>query len=281
VPELSPVIGVRALRKGLSDPALRLADVRWYLSDQGRGRREYQAAHLPGAVFVDLETCLSASHGPGRHPLPGRADFAAAMGDLGIGDDSLVVAYDDVGGTIAARLWWMLRDVGHKRVQVLDGGLPAWVEAGLPLAAEVPTWPPATLTVQPGPTASIYREDLVKRLGKLTLLDARAPVRYRGEDLGPDPVAGHIPTAISVPCQANLDAAGRMLDPETLRARFQALGVGTGDTVVYCGSGVTACHNVLAIVSAGLPEPLLYPGSWSDWSSAGMPVVIGPDPGTQ
>ena len=274
----SPLIGVPTLRECLGDPGLCLADVRWYLSDQGRGGREYRAAHLPGAVFVDLETRLSTPEGPGRHPLPERAAFVAAMGDLGIGDDSLVVAYDDSGGTIAARLWWMLRDVGHHKVQVLDGGLPAWVEAGLPLATKVPVWPRATLTERPGPTASIDREHLAKRLGEVTLLDARAPARYRGEDPGPDPVAGHIPTALNAPCLENLDASGRMLDPEVLEARFRALGVGTGDTVVYCGSGVTACHNALAIVSAGLPEPVLYPGSWSDWGSAGMPVATGPEP---
>jgi thiosulfate/3-mercaptopyruvate sulfurtransferase len=281
VPDLSPLIGVPALRQCLGDTSLRIADVRWYLSDQERGRREYQAGHLPGAVFVDLETRLSTLEGPGRHPLPERAVFAESMGDLVIGDDSRVVAYDDAGGTIAARLWWMLRDVGHPRVQVLDGGLPAWVEAGLPLTTEVPAWSRATLTVRPGPTVSIDREGLAKRLGEVTLLDARAPARYRGEDPGPDPVAGHIPTARSAPCLENLDASGRMLRPEDLKARFRALGVGTGDTVVYCGSGVTACHDALAIVSGGLPEPILYPGSWSDWGNTAMPVATGPEPGSR
>jgi thiosulfate/3-mercaptopyruvate sulfurtransferase len=255
------------------------ADTRWYLGEPEQGRIEYETGHIPGAVYVDLERHLSAADGPGRHPLPIREEFAARMGRLGIGDGDTVVAYDDRGGAVAARLWWMLRDIGHEAF-VLDGGIQAWVEAGRELAGGIETRESTRLSVRPSTTREIDRAGLRERLGTVTLLDARAPERYRGDEEPVDPVAGHIPTAVSADLDLNLDADLRFLAPEALRERFQSLGTSDDhDTVVYCGSGVTACHNALALVRAGFPEPILYPGSWSDWGASGGEVATGEDPG--
>lgn len=274
----TPLIDVARLAACVGDPAVRIADVRWYLGEPDRGAAAHRAGHLPGAVFVDLERDLTAASGPGRHPLPTREAFAATMGRLGFGDGDLVIAYDDRGGTIAARLWWMLRWIGHEAVRVVDGGIDAWVKAGFRLDAGPVTAPPRTMTVRSGSTRTIDREALAARLGEVALLDARDPVRYRGEIEPIDPVAGHIPTARSAPTTDNLDADGHFQPSDHLATQYRAVAP-SGDVVVYCGSGVTACHDILAMRAAGLPEPILYPGSWSDWGSAGMPVATGPDPG--
>lgn len=256
------------------------ADTRWYLGEPDEGRTAYQQGHIPGAVYVDLEAHLSVADGPGRHPLPIRQEFAARMGRLGIGDGDTVVAYDDRGGAVAARLWWMLRDIGHEAF-VLDGGIQTWEATGRDLASGVETRSPARLSVEAGPTRETSREELRDRLGTVTLLDARAPERYRGDEEPIDPVAGHIPTAVSADLELNLDADLRFHTAGELRDRFAALGVSAErDTVVYCGSGVTACHNALALVRAGFPEPILYPGSWSDWCTNGGEIATGPTPGT-
>jgi thiosulfate/3-mercaptopyruvate sulfurtransferase len=262
----------------LGDPSLRICDVRWWLTDPGKGRRDYDAAHLPGAVFVDADRDLVAVEGPGRHPLPSPADFVARMERIGIGDDSEVVAYDDAGGTIAARLWWMLDDLGFRNVCVLDGGVGAWVAAGGPLTAEVPAPVPGHLSLRPAWTRVIDREGLVTRLlaDDVTLVDARAPERYRGEVEPVDPVPGHIPGARSHPSTDSLAPGGSFLAPGVLRDRLGGLGP---DVVTSCGSGVTACHTALAMRIAGLPDPILYPGSYSDWSRARMPVATGDEPG--
>jgi thiosulfate/3-mercaptopyruvate sulfurtransferase len=275
-----PLLSAAEVAARLDDPSLRLADVRWYLNEPGRGPTEYAAGHLPGAVFFDVDADLSAPSGPGRHPLPQRDAFAALMGSRGCGDGHLVVAYDDAGGVYAARLWWMLRWVGHPGARLLDGGLQAWVEAGLPLSTDVPRWEPATLTLRSASIPTIDRQALHARLGEVVLLDARAPARYRGEEHPIDPVGGHIPTARNAPTDDNLDPQGRFLPAEDLYRRYRSLGVGEGDTVASCGSGVTACHDILAMVVAGFPEPILYPGSWSDWCTSGLPYVTGPDPGS-
>ena len=274
-----PLIGTDELAATLADPKLRLADIRWYLEEPGRGKSLYQAGHIPGAVFVDLDRELTAPEGPGRHPLRDRDDFAAAMGRLGFGDQHRIVIYDDRGGIIASRLWWMLRDIGHPSVRVLDGGIPAWVEAGHPVTGDIPPVTPATMTVRPSTTRRIDRDTLLHRLGSITVLDARAAERYRGEVEPIDPAAGHIPTAVSAPAVDNLDATGRMLPAAVLADRYTHI-IGDGDVVTSCGSGVFACHHVLAMQVAGLPEPMLYPGSWSDWSSSGFPVAVGSEPGT-
>jgi thiosulfate/3-mercaptopyruvate sulfurtransferase len=272
----SPLTSPEPLLERLGNPSLRIADVRWWLADPGRGRRDYEHAHLPGATFVDVDRDLVGHEGPGRHPLPDPAAFAQRLGELGFDDESDIVAYDDAGGTIAARLWWMLDSLGHRRIRVLDGGYQAWVAAGGPLTAEVPEFPPGRLTVSTAWARTIDREALTRRLGTLSLIDARAPERYRGDVEPIDPVAGHIPTARSLPTSGNLGADGRLLAATELRARYAPLG---DDVVTACGSGITACHDALAMRVAGLPDPLLYPGSYSDWSRSGMPVATGDEPG--
>lgn len=273
------LISADELRARLHEPGLRIADVRWWLADPARGRRDYLAGHIPGAVFVDVDTDLVGPEGPGRHPLPDPAAFAARMAALGFGDEHEIVAYDDAGGTIAARLWWMLDDLGHRRVRVLDGGIQAWQAAGGPLTTSVATHPAATLALAPAWGRRIERRALIERLGTVALLDARAPERYRGEVEPIDPVAGHIPTARSAPTGGSLAANGTFHDPADLRSRFEALAAGD-PVVVACGSGITAAHLALAMRVAGLPDPLLYGGSYSDWSRAGLPVATGHDPGS-
>jgi thiosulfate/3-mercaptopyruvate sulfurtransferase len=271
------LIAAGALLAQIDDPALRLADVRWWLADPGKGRRDYAEGHLPGAVFVDLDTDLSAPVGPGRHPLPDPATFLRRMEALGFDDRSLVVAYDDAGGTVAARLWWMLDNLGHPRVSVLDGGIAAWVASGGPLTAVVPSRAPGQLHLRERWTRVIEQDALVARLGEVRLLDARAPERYRGEVEPVDPAPGHIPTAHSRPSADSLEPDGRFLSRDMLRSRF-------GDdasrpVVISCGSGVTACHTALAMRIAGLPDPLLYAGSYSDWARSALPVATGDEPG--
>jgi len=265
------------------DPRLRLADVRWSLTDQGRGRRDYMAGHIPGALFIDLEADLSARHGAGRHPLPDPVDLAQLLGARGIGSEHTVVAYDDAGGSVAARLWWMLDSLGHTDVHVLDGGIPAYVAAGGRLSTDLPSFEPGQLALAPRWRRTIDRDALRDRLGEVTLLDARAAERYRGEVEPVDAVAGHIPTARSAPAGDDVSATGHSLPTAVLRRRYAALGVGTGaggrPTVVSCGSGVTACRTALALRVAGLSDPLLYPGSYSDWSKEGLPVVTTADQG--
>ena len=281
------LISAAELAALLDDPDLRIADVRWSLAAPAAGRVAYAEAHLPGAVFVDLDTVLTAPVGPGRHPLPDPAAFVAALGALGIGRAQRVVAYDDAGGTVAARLWWMLDVLGHSRAAVLDGGIAAWRGAGLPLTVDVPSHPLAAWSaaspLPPLPDAwpgTIDRAALTPRLGTLTLLDARAPERYRGEIEPIDAVAGHLPTAVSAPTAFFLGRDGCFLAPAVLAARFAALGAaGARPVVVACGSGVNACQLALAMRVAGLADPLLYPGSYSDWSRAGMPIVTGDAPG--
>jgi thiosulfate/3-mercaptopyruvate sulfurtransferase len=244
-----------------------LADCRWYL-DGRSGREAYDGGHIPGAVFVDLDTALTRHADPaeaGRHPLAEPEDFAAAMGALGIDDDVVVVAYDAAGGVIAARLVWMLRVTGHEAA-LLDGGLGAWrgeLEIGPPAGAgraahfTARPWPPERL-------ATIEEAAGAARSGGAVVIDARRRERYLGELDDLDPRAGHIPGARSVPCRENLDADGRLLAVDELRARFD-LGEAT-DVISYCGSGVTACHNLLAMEQAGLPPGRLFTGSWSQWS---------------
>jgi len=282
------LISVAELAAELDVPAraarVRIADTRWYLLPPDDGRRAYEAGHLPGAAFVDLDTDLSAPDGPGRHPLPEPAAFAARMAALGIGDGHRVVAYDDAGGGVAARLWWMLDALGHREVDVLDGGLGAWTAAGLPLTTEAPSWPPASLHLASTWPRTIDREGLAAGLGRLRLLDGRSGERYRGEVEPIDPAAGHIPTAVSAPTGDNLGPDGRFLPAEALRARFESLGAAKSTSassrvVVSCGSGTNACQLALAMRVAGLPDPLLYPGSFSDWSRAGLPVTSGMTPG--
>jgi thiosulfate/3-mercaptopyruvate sulfurtransferase len=285
-----PLISVDELSGLLDDPRLRVVDVRWYLGQPGKGRAAYDEGHIPGAIFLDLDADLADLDGlgaPGRHPLPSPDAFAARLAAAGVGDDSRVVAYDDAGGWVAARLWWMLDNLGHNRrsngasgLAVLDGGWKAWQEAGLPMSRDVPEPPRAALHLGDRWTKVIAREALHDELGELTLLDARAAPRYRGEVEPVDPVAGHIPTAVNAPWDANLGPDGRFLPPAELRQLFGRLAPAPGSRVVTsCGSGTSACHHSLAMRLAGLPDPILYVGSYSDWSRSGMPVAVGPEPG--
>ncbi|SDC18342.1 thiosulfate/3-mercaptopyruvate sulfurtransferase [Geodermatophilus telluris] len=268
---LPPVVDVAWWRDHRG--GVRLADVRWYL-DGRSGRAAYEAGHLPGAVFVDLDRWLAAPGSPaeGRHPLPDPEVFAAGLAALGIGDDDTVVAYDDAGGVIAARLVWLLRVTGHEAA-LLDGGLAAWDG---PLEQAEPAVRPAAFTARPWPAERLAGiEDAVDPAN--LVVDAREPARFRGEHEPVDPRAGHVPGAVNVPCRANLDGDGRFLPAAALRERFAAAGVtGADPVVVYCGSGVTACHDLLAMERAGLPAGRLYPGSWSQYSGdPDRPVATG------
>lgn len=266
-----------------AEPRPVLLDVRWALGDP-HGRDHYRAGHLPGAVFVDLDAELSGppSAAEGRHPLPDPADLQAAARRWGVSADRPVVAYDDTACLAAARAWWLLRWAGHSRVLLLDGGLAAWRAAGLPLHPGDEQAPlPGDFTVRPG-ALPVLDADAAAALAARpdgVLLDARAPERYRGEVEPIDPRAGHIPAALSAPTSQNLTPDGRFRTPAELRQRFTQLGI-TADTAVatYCGSGVTAAHELAALAIAGFPAGL-YPGSWSQWSAdPARPAVQGPDP---
>lgn len=253
-----------------------LADVRWYL-DGRSGRDAYDEGHLPRGVFVDLERWLSGNASPeaGRHPLPDPEVFAAGMAELGIGDDDVVVAYDDEGGVIAARLVWMLRATGHE-AGLLAGGLGVY-DAELE-RSEIPR-ARARFTPRPWPTDRLADIDDATDESNV-VIDARNRDRYRGEHEPLDPRPGHIPGALNVPCRENLDAQGQLLPIEELRRRFIDAGVDKNSGVVsYCGSGVTACHNLLALEHAGLGVGRLYPGSWSQYSTGSdRPAATGDGP---
>ncbi|TDC54184.1 sulfurtransferase [Jiangella ureilytica] len=245
-----------------------LLDVRWKLGDP-HGHDHYLAGHLPGAVYADLETELSAPPSPadGRHPLPDVAVLQRAARRWGVRDGDTVVVYDDLGGMSAARAWWLLRWAGLSDVRLLDGGLSAWTTAGGALESGSVTPPTGDVTLRPGALATLSADDAAALPADGVLLDARAAERFRGEVEPVDPRAGHIPGALSAPTADNLDPAGRFLPAGDLRARFAALGVdGTRPVGVYCGSGVTAAHELAALAVAGI-DATLYPGSWSQWSA--------------
>jgi thiosulfate/3-mercaptopyruvate sulfurtransferase len=256
-----------------------LLDCSFDLADTEAGRRAWQAAHLPGAFYRHLDADLSGTKrgDNGRHPLPDRSAFAAAVGALGIGPTTPVVAYDAQGGPYAARAWWLLGWLGHEDVSVLDGGLAAWRAAGGALESSVPPMPTGTApyplhrSALPALDAAAVRAGL----GRLNLIDARAGERFRGEVEPLDHAPGHIPGARNRFFKDNLAADGRFKSAAILRSEWQPL-LAAGDAVHYCGSGVTACHNVLAVAHAGLGIGTLYPGSWSEWSSdPGRPQAKG------
>lgn len=257
-----------------------LLDVRWQLGGPP-GRPEYEAGHLPGAVYVDLDSDLAGPAGPaGRHPLPELSVFAAAMRRAGVGRDRRVVVYDGGQGWAAARAWWLLRWAGHPSVRVLDGGLSAWKAGGGALATDVPAVAEGDFAPEPGAVPVLEADDAAALARRGVLLDARAGERYRGEVEPIDPVGGHIPGAVSAPTAGNVADDGLFLPPERLAERFAGLGVTEATEVgVYCGSGVSAAHQVLALASVGVPAAL-YVGSWSEWSAdPSRPVATGPQPG--
>jgi thiosulfate/3-mercaptopyruvate sulfurtransferase len=251
-----------------------LLDVRWRLGGPP-GLDSYREGHLPGAVFVDLDRDLAAPPGPaGRHPLPDPAAFTDAMRAAGVSQDRPVVVYDDRDATAAARGWWLLRYSGHEHVRVLDGGYQAWLAAGLPVSKADPARKPGDFTARPGkmPMLDAAGAGSMARTG--LLLDARTGERYRGEQERIDPVAGHIPGAVSAPTADNVNPDGTFRPAAELAARFAALGAGSS-VGVYCGSGVTAAHEVLALALAGIPAAL-YVGSWSNWiADPARPVATG------
>lgn len=274
-----PLVDGHWLAEHASDRDVRVLDFRWYL-DGRSGRAAYEAGHVPGAVFVDLDADVTGQKpDQGRHPLPERDGFQAAMRAAGVNADTRVVVYDDQGGFSAGRLWWLLRYFGHDTVAVLDGGLASWPGD---LTTEVETRAPGNFIATP--PREEMKLDYVEVRGlersDAVLLDARAPERYSGEVQLLDPKAGHIPGARSAPWQRNLGEDSRFLSSADLRQRFAELGVTEGSQVVaYCGSGVSACHNLLALAIAGLPGARLYPGSWSDWSRRDdAPVATGEEP---
>jgi thiosulfate/3-mercaptopyruvate sulfurtransferase len=282
-----PLIDVNTLADALQDPdpARRpvVLDVRWDLANGPRPDL-YAAQHIPGAVFVDLDRDLAAhAHDGrgGRHPLPDPPQFIAAMRAAGVSNDTPVVAYDDAGGTIAARAWWLLRHYGHEDVAVLDGGLPAWTSGGRPTetGAANDARPAGDFAGEPGhmPTLDADQAAELAASPDGILLDARLPERFTGATEPVDPRAGHIPGARNRSTRDNVDATGRLLDPEALQHAFAALGATSQATVgAYCGSGVTAAHEILALQRAGIPSAALYPGSWSEWSNdPARPVATG------
>jgi len=259
-----------------------IVDCRYVLGRPQAGKESYLQGHIPGARYADLEDDLSGTVVPGRtgrHPLPAGPDLVSTLRSLGISNESQVVAYDGGSGQMAAaRLWWLLKWAGHQAVAVLDGGLAEWVRKKLPLSS-------GDEPVAPGRFEARFRQDMVATTdqvlasldaGGMVLADSRSADRFRGDNESIDPVAGHIPGAVSVPFLENLDAGGRSLPPERLRARFDSLWPQGAEVVFYCGSGVTAAQNVLAHCAAGLGGSRLYAGSWSEWiTDPDRPVETG------
>lgn len=260
-----------------------ILDCSFDLSDPAAGRRAYEAGHVPGALYVDLESTLSGlkTGKNGRHPLPTKDAFVQAMAALGLNDDTQVVAYDNAGSMYASRLWWMLRWVGHYSAAVLDGGLDAWKRSGQPLSSDIPALAiKGRFSLRPALVSTIDYEGVKANLEtqEKLVVDARAPDRFRGENETLDPIGGHIPGAKNRLFRDNLSTDGRFKSPAQLRQEFEALTGGrSADKVIsQCGSGVTACHNLLAMEVAGLKGATLYSGSWSEWcSQPNAPIAKG------
>jgi thiosulfate/3-mercaptopyruvate sulfurtransferase len=265
---MGPLVDGDWLEAHLGDADLRVVDCRWQLGQPGAGEQEWEAAHIPGAAFLDVDRDLSAPPGAGgRHPLPSAADFQSAARGAGISANAQVVAYDEAIDGGATRLWWLLRHFGHDAVAVLDGGLAAWREGGRPLRSGPEEIAPGDFEARPREDDRVSAGDIQR--GAFTLLDARAPERYAGLAEPIDPVRGHIPGALNIPF-AELAPGGRFLPTPALSGQIP-----DGELVAYCGSGVTACTVVLAAALAGR-DARLYPGSWSEWSGLGLPAARSP-----
>jgi thiosulfate/3-mercaptopyruvate sulfurtransferase len=272
----------------LSDPDWAIIDCRFYLAEPGRGREDYLAGHVPGAVYAHLEEDLCGPILPritGRHPLPEAAVFTENLSVWGINETVQVIAYDDAGGSMAAaRLWWMLRWLGHRAAAVLDGGWKTWKHSECPVKSGAESRPKRTFTARVQPGLRVDSDELLARLGQtdLRLVDVRSADRYRGENETIDPVAGHIPGALNLPYMNNFERDGKFKSPQALRNQFiSALDDEQPEQAIfYCGSGVTAAHSLLALTHAGFEFGKLYDGSWSEWiTDPGRPVVTGPEPG--
>jgi thiosulfate/3-mercaptopyruvate sulfurtransferase len=276
----SNLVSAGWLARRIGDPDLVVVDCRYDLTRPEAGRAQYAEGHIPGAFHLDLETDLSGrkqDHG-GRHPLPEIDMFCRTAGSIGIDDTTTVVAYDGQNGG-AARLWWMLRYLGHRRARVLDGGWSAWRAGNYPVSREVPVAVQRAFVprVRSGDAVDLAELIRLRREG-VRLVDSRTPERYRGEVEPIDPVAGHIPDAANLPWTDNIDEKGFLKPVEALKQRFGSVRQGSGDLVVYCGSGVTACVNLLAMDEAGISGARLYVGGWSDWCSNRQNPVAKEDP---
>jgi thiosulfate/3-mercaptopyruvate sulfurtransferase len=277
--QFATLIGVDSLRELLGNPRLAVVDCRFDLMNPEAGRQAFLKAHIPGARYADLNRDLSAPIGPrtGRHPLPAPYVFARRLGELGIRNDSQVVAYDEANGSFAARLWWMLRWVGHGAVAVLDGGFNAWTARGGALQSGEAEVAEQAFTPRIGAQAVVTTAEIELEPNAL-IVDARAADRYAGSVEPIDPVAGHVPGAVNHPFTANLDVDGRFLPAAELKRRWleRLAGRNAKEVVAMCGSGVTACHNLLSLEVAGLSGAKLYAGSWSEWiRDPGRPVARG------
>lgn len=265
------LVSVDTLKTHLGDSSWIVFDCRFQLDQPDWGETAYREAHIPGAVYAHLDRDLAAPRTPetGRHPLPDPDAFAGWLGRSGVDADKQVVVYDQGGGAFAARLWWMLRWLGHDAAAVLDGGWTAWTGAGGPVDDAAPAPAAATFTARVRNDLWLTSEQIASALEEkqVRLIDARGAERFRGDSEPIDPVAGHVPGAVNLPFAENLDAQGRFKDPEALKARFApVVGEFPGERVAHmCGSGVTACHNLLAMEVAGLGASRLYAGSWSEW----------------
>lgn len=271
------VVDAKTLSELLAAGGVVVVDCRFYLDNEDAGRQAYKLGHIPTAQYVHLNEDLSdlTIGGNGRHPLPSEESMSLLFGRLGISDGKQVVVYDDANGAAAARLWWMLRYMGHEKVAVLDGGLPAWKAAGFTLVPGVEENAPLNFVGQ-------ARADLLVQMSDVgsegVPIDSRLPERYRGEMEPIDPVAGHIPGARNHPYHKNYDSDGRLLAASVLRQQFEQVldGVPAGETTFYCGSGVTACNNLLALAYSGLGDGRLYVGSWSQWCGEPQnPIAVG------
>ncbi|HZX28894.1 MAG TPA: sulfurtransferase [Telluria sp.] len=279
------LISAADLASHIDDPNWVVIDCRHDLVNLNAGRDGYNIGHIKGAVFADIETELSGDKRGvdgafrGRHPLPSRAAFIDTLRRFGVNADSQVVAYDAHGGMFAARLWWMLRWVGHEAVAVLDGGMAAWMAQGGAMETTEPQRQIGNIEAQPSLVGTVNVSDVLANLEsrEKLVVDARAADRFRGENETIDPVGGHIPGARNRFFKDNLASDGRFKRPEELRAEFSPIVDDPTKTIMQCGSGVTACHNLLALEVAGLPGALLYPGSWSEWcADGGRPIATGP-----
>ncbi len=264
---MKTLIEVEALLAHLNHPDWFIFDCRFSLADETQGPRLFEQSHIPGAQYANLNRDLSAPAVPGetgRHPLPRRDDFVSTVQTWGVTPNAQIIAYDDMGGAFAARLWWMFRWLGHERVAVLNGGFAAWTERRCPVTDRTTSYPESNYRPGEPLTRTVSADDLENT--DATIIDARDVARYRGENETIDRVAGHIPGAVSLPFADNLDESQRFKPVDELEKRFTAAGVTTKESsICYCGSGVTATHNILALVHCGYPEPALYPGSWSEW----------------
>jgi thiosulfate/3-mercaptopyruvate sulfurtransferase len=276
------VVSAGDLAHHIDDPDWVVVDCRFTLTDPEAGRRAHAQGHIPGARYAHLEEDLSAPVSPrsGRHPLPDPDVLEEKLGAWGIDSQKQVVAYDDTFGAMASRLWWLLRWLGHDRVALLDGGLPAWTRAGLPMTTEIPGVRPTHFLANPRPGMVVSAESVAASLAENSaiLVDARAEERFSGEVEPLDPVAGHVPGAVNLPWEDNLDLDGTFLPPSDLKELYGDI-MGShspADVIAMCGSGVTACHNLLAMEIAGISTARLYAGSWSEWiTDPARPVATG------